>query len=65
MRVAILPTGGLEWEALPDALQTLFPEHDFYSVPTREEVNAYGEDYPAPSFTSGDASKLLEKKPRK
>jgi len=59
VRVAILPTGRLEWEALPQALQSLFPNHEFYSLPTKEEVCSNTEDYPAHSFTSCDVVGLL------
>lgn len=38
MRVAVIPTGRAEWRALPQALQTLFPDHEFYAVPTEAEV---------------------------
>ncbi len=57
MRIAILPTGRMEWEALPQALQSLFPQHEFYSLPTEMEVKSYGEDFPAHSFTSCDVTK--------
>lgn len=49
MRVAIVPTGRMEWLALPEALQRLFPEHDFYSVP---EQRAYDSGGPLNGFTS-------------
>ena len=50
MRVAVLPTGRMELEAVPPALAALFPAHDFYPVPLR-----LGEPVPFDSFTSGRA----------
>ncbi|MCX7110406.1 MAG: hypothetical protein NTX45_09810 [Proteobacteria bacterium] len=61
MRIAILPTGRMEWEALPQTLQSLFPHHEFYSLPTETEIESYGEDFPAHSFTSCDVTKLSGK----
>jgi hypothetical protein len=48
----------MEWEALPQSLQSLFPQHEFYSLPTEMEKKSYGEDFPAHSFTSCDVTKL-------
>jgi hypothetical protein len=60
MRVAILPTGLMEWTALPLALGRLFPGHDFYSLPSeRERCANPGVEFPVPSFTSTDVSRLL------
>ncbi len=58
MRVALLPTGRMEWDALPGALRRLFPGHDFYCLPTRVEVESGGAEYPAASFTSCDVTRL-------
>jgi hypothetical protein len=52
MRVAILPTGRMEWNALPLALARLFPGHEFYSLPSRREIDSHPHDFPLPSFTS-------------
>ncbi len=46
---------------MPQALQSLFPQHEFYSLPTEMEVKSYGEDFPAHSFTSCDVRKLSGK----
>ncbi len=62
MRIAILPTGRMEWQALPGALGRLFPEHEFYSLPRREEVASNATiDFPVPSFTSCDVLRLAGK----
>ena len=62
MRIAILPTGRMEWQALPDALGRLFSEHDFYSLPRQEEVASNATiDFPVPSFTSCDVLHLAGK----
>ncbi|WP_295434454.1 hypothetical protein [uncultured Thiodictyon sp.] len=59
MRIAILPTGCMEWLALPDALGRLFVDQDFYSLPRRKEVESNAAiDFPVPSFTSCDVSRL-------
>jgi hypothetical protein len=52
MRVAILPTGRMEWNALPLALARLFPDHEFYSLPSQREIDSHPLDFPLPSFTS-------------
>ena len=49
----------MEWKALPQAMNSLFPLHMFYSLPTEAEVNSCGEDFPARSFTSCDVTKLM------
>jgi hypothetical protein len=52
MRVAILPTGRMEWNALPMALARLFPDHEFYSLPSQREIDSHPHDFPLASFTS-------------
>jgi len=52
MRVAVLPTGRTEWLGLAPALQQLFPGHEFFSVPTAEELESYERSYPYDGFTS-------------
>lgn len=47
MRVAILPTGRMEFRGVPRALATLFPDHAFYSISKRP-----GDPEPFDSFTS-------------
>lgn len=42
MKVAILPTGRMEWKALPSALNRLFPEHEFYAVPEQHLFDSKG-----------------------
>lgn len=60
MRVALLPTGRMEWAALRIALARLFPAHEFYSIPTEAEVVSYESiDFPAQSFTSCDVRRIL------
>lgn len=54
MRVAILPTGRTEWHGLPQALSRLFPDHEFYSIPTRDEIYSYPKRFPYDGFTSRD-----------
>lgn len=49
MRVAIVPTGRMEWLALPEALHRSFPGHDFYAVP---DTALYGSRGPHDGFTS-------------
>lgn len=62
MRVAILPTGRMEWAGVPVALNRLFPEHKFYSIPTEAEVASKElVDFPASSFTSCDVTRLVGK----
>jgi len=52
MRVALLVTGRTEWHGLPGALGRLFPGHEFYAVPTPEEVQSYPDRFPCTGFTS-------------
>jgi hypothetical protein len=47
VRVAVLPTGGMELRGLPPALRVLFPEHEFDAIPERDE-----DGKPFNSFTS-------------
>jgi hypothetical protein len=49
MRVAILPTGGMELAGVPPALKALFPAHEFDSIPKRPDPPV-----PFDSFTSSD-----------
>lgn len=49
MKVAILPTGRMEWNALPGTLSRLFPEHEFYAVPEQQLYDSKG---PLDGFTS-------------
>lgn len=59
MRIAVLPTGRMEWLALPSALNRLFPGHHFYSLPTQTEVESNKDiEFPVPSFTSCDVTGL-------
>lgn len=52
MRVALLPTGRTEWHGLPQALQALFPEHEFYALP--DEALFRSQRGPYASFTSSE-----------
>lgn len=62
MRIAVIPTGRMEWDALPEAMGSLFPGHDFHCLPTPEEVDSSrGIEFPISSFTSCDASRLFGK----
>ena len=60
-RVALIPTGRMEWEALADALTRLFPGNEFYAIPTREEVESktFQGEFPISSFTSVDVTRVL------
>lgn len=50
MRVGILPTGVAELQGLPRALESLFPGHEFVSIPRR--IDGRGKPEPYSSFTS-------------
>lgn len=63
MRVAILPTGRLEWEALPNALERLFPGHTFTSLPSAAEVEVDPSCYPMPGFTGSALNAHHEEDP--
>lgn len=52
MKVAILATGRTEWYGLADSLKTLFPDHDFYPLPTAAEVRSGQDKFPLDGFTS-------------
>ena len=52
MKVALLPTGRTEWCGLSMALGQLFPDHEFYCLPTAAEVESYGDRFPYNGFTS-------------
>lgn len=52
MKVAILPTGRTEWHGLGQALNRLFPGHEFYCLPSAEEVASNPAGFPYPGFTS-------------
>ena len=62
-RIALLPTGRTEWNGLPEALLRLFPGHDFYSLPTRKEVDSYPDRFPAQGFTSNPLASTHETDP--
>ncbi len=55
MRVAILPTGGMELLGMRPALAALFPAHEFYSIRQRPRD---GKQKPFDSFTSSDRPPL-------
>lgn len=62
MRIAIVPTGRMEHAGLADALKQLFPAHEFYALPTEEELRSKQHiDFPISSFTSTDVSRLVGK----
>ena len=56
MRIAILPTGKMEWIALPKALKNLFPSHDFYCLPTQLEIDSNPNHFPAAPITTCDVT---------
>ncbi|MGB0713547.1 MAG: hypothetical protein ACPGUC_08315 [Gammaproteobacteria bacterium] len=63
MRIALLPTGRMEWEALPKALERQFSGHEFYAIPSEAEVQSNPDiGFPAPSFTSTDVLALQGKR---
>lgn len=49
-RVALVPTGRMEWHSLATALQRLFPRHSFYALPDRALFES--NDGPYSGFTS-------------
>lgn len=63
MRIAVIPTGDMEWQALQGSrgsLDRLFPGHEFYCLPSKAERASNADiQFPIPSFTSCDATKLL------
>ncbi len=42
----------MEWSGLPAALGRIFPDHDFFAVPTPQEIESNPERFPYDSFTS-------------
>lgn len=63
MRVAILPTGRTEWHGLGQALGRLFPDHEFYCLPSRAEVDSNPESFPYQGFTSCALTAVHESDP--
>jgi hypothetical protein len=63
MRVALLPTGRTEWNGLPTALRCLFPQHDFYAIPSEAEVQSEPAHFPYDGFTSLRLSLVHEQTP--
>lgn len=61
MRIAVIPTGRMEWNGLPRAFDALFPGHNFYCVPTQREIDEDQVDFPIDGFTSVDVTRLLGK----
>jgi hypothetical protein len=63
MRIAVIPTGDMEWQALQGSrgsLSRLFPGHEFYCLPSRAERNTNADiEFPIPSFTSCDVTRLF------
>ena len=52
MKVALLPTGRTEWCGLSRALGRLFPDHEFYCLPTKAEIDSNQGSFPYNGFTS-------------
>lgn len=52
MRVALLVTGRTEYGGLPAAMRGLFPGHDFYALPTPDEIASNPDRFPYDGFTS-------------
>lgn len=63
MRVAFLPTGRTEWHGLRGAFDALFPAHDFYVLPTADEVQSHPEEFPCAGFTSNPLEAAHEASP--
>ena len=62
-RVALIPTGQMEWQALGTALHRLFPGHHFYAVPTEAERASNPRlEFPISSFTSCDVARVMGRK---
>ncbi|MCX4242924.1 hypothetical protein [Paraliomyxa miuraensis] len=60
--MAVIPTGRMEWNALPEALSRLFPDHEFHSVPSVGEVASNRDiGFPIPSFTSNDVTRFFDR----
>lgn len=57
MKVALLPTGRTEWYGLPEALQRLYPGHEFYALPDETGFRSTG---PFGGFTSNPLSQRNE-----
>jgi hypothetical protein len=63
MRVALLPTGRTEWNGLPAALQRIFPQHEFYTIPSEAEIQSDPKYFPYDGFTSLRLSLAHEQTP--
>ena len=63
MKVAILPTGRTEWNGLARALARLFPDHEFYCVPTEAEVISEVVGFPYSGFTGSVLTEVQEADP--
>lgn len=63
MKIALLPTGRTEWCGLSMALGQLFPDHEFYCLPTTAEVESYGDRFPYNGFTSSRLTELHKTTP--
>lgn len=61
--MAILPTGRTEWLGLARALGRLFPDHEFYCLPTTAEVDSAGVLFPYGGFTSSILTTVHEVTP--
>lgn len=50
-RIALLPTGRMEWHGLGPALARLFPAHKFLALPSQDEIDTQLDgEYPLPGF---------------
>ena len=64
MKIALLPTGRMEWEGLPAALSRLFcGQHEFYCLPTQAEIDSNPSGYPYDGFTSAELGELQAQEP--
>lgn len=53
----------MEWGGLPAALERLFPDHEFYAVPTPAELQSNPDRFPYDSFTSVTLTSKHEEDP--
>lgn len=63
MKVALLPTGRTEWCGLSMALGQLFPDHEFYCLPTKAEIDSNPGCFPYNGFTSMCLTEAHERTP--
>jgi hypothetical protein len=53
----------MEWGGLPAALERLFPDHEFYAIPSPAEIQSNPDRFPYDSFTSVTLTSKHEEDP--